>query len=54
MAGDHPEITKDLHQRLIQWRESVDAPVPSEPNPRYDAEAEAAALEKARKQATKQ
>ena len=52
VAAEHPEIAKDLHQRLIHWRESVDAPVPSEPNPRYDAEAEAAALEKARKQST--
>lgn len=48
LANEQPEIAKDLHQRLIQWRESVDAPVPSEPNPRYDAEAEAAALEQAR------
>jgi arylsulfatase A-like enzyme len=53
LADVHPEITKDLHQRLIRWRESVDAPVPSEPNPRYDAKAEAAAIEQASSQSTK-
>ena len=53
VAAEHPEIAKDLHQRLIHWRESVDAPVPSEPNPRFDAEAEAAAIEQARKKSTK-
>jgi len=36
LAGELPEKTSELHRKLIQWRESVDAPVPSQLNPRYE------------------
>ena len=39
----------ELHEKLKRWREQTDAPVPSEPNPKYDPAAEATALEKGRK-----
>jgi arylsulfatase A-like enzyme len=37
-----------LQEKLIQWRTSINAAVPSEANPKYDADAEAAAITKAR------
>lgn len=46
LVQNRPEKAKQLHQMLIEWRESIGAPVPSEPNPDYDAEAEAKAIEK--------
>ena len=30
-----PQRTRDLHRLLKDWRTSVGAPVPSEPNPKY-------------------
>ncbi len=39
-----PEKSAALHQRLRDWRERLDAPVPSEPNPQYDPANEAKAL----------
>jgi arylsulfatase A-like enzyme len=30
------EKTEELHRTLIEWRKSVDAPVPTEKNPQYD------------------
>jgi arylsulfatase A-like enzyme len=45
LAGQMPEKTGELLRRLEAWRERIGAPVPSEPNPEYDAEAEAAAIE---------
>ena len=47
LAEKMPEKTKQLHAMLESWRGSIDAPVPSEPNPNYDAKAERAAVEKA-------
>lgn len=46
LAEQRPEKTQELREMLVQWRESIGAPVPTEPNPHYDAEAEAAAIEK--------
>jgi arylsulfatase A-like enzyme len=45
LAETNPEKMQELLWRLEQWREELGAPVPSEPNPEYDPEAEAAALE---------
>jgi len=45
LAEKMPEKTRQLHQRLDQWRRQLGAPIPAEPNPEYDAEAEAAAIE---------
>lgn len=42
-----PEKARLLHEKLIAWRASVNAPVPHVPNPRYDAEAEAIELKRA-------
>ena len=36
LAQDHPEKTKQLHDRLITWRRNTKAPVPSEKNAEYD------------------
>jgi arylsulfatase A-like enzyme len=44
LAREMPEKTRELLQRLERWRKKVGAPVPSEPNPEYDAAKEAAAI----------
>jgi arylsulfatase A-like enzyme len=36
LAKTKPDKTKELHHILIQWRKSVNAPVPTEKNPSYD------------------
>jgi arylsulfatase A-like enzyme len=36
LAGTKSEKAEELHRILIQWRKSVDAPVPTEMNPKYD------------------
>ncbi len=36
LADSHPEKTAELHRMLIRWREQIDAPVPTTPNPAYD------------------
>jgi arylsulfatase A-like enzyme len=36
LAKTKPEKAKELHRMPIQWRKSVDAPVPTEKNPKYD------------------
>ena len=46
LSKSNPEQREKLHAKLKEWREQVNAPVPSEPNPRFDANAEAMALEK--------
>ncbi len=48
-ADAHPETAARLHRELQAWRTKVHAPVPTEPNPKYDAAAEAAAIRKAQK-----
>ncbi len=47
LAESNPDKTGELHARLKQWREEIGAPVPTTPNPKFDAEAEAKAIEKA-------
>ena len=49
LAGMHPEKARELHKKLIAWRESTGAPVPTEANPNYDPQAESAAIKKLRK-----
>ncbi|QEG38909.1 sulfatase [Roseimaritima ulvae] len=41
LSATHPDKTKQLHQRLKDWRAQLNAPVPSEPNPKFDPAAEA-------------
>lgn len=48
LAETEPERTAELAKVLERWRAEIDAPVPTEPNPQYDAAAEAAAIEKAK------
>jgi arylsulfatase A-like enzyme len=36
LAVTMPEKTAELHERMKAWRADVAAPVPSEPNPKYD------------------
>lgn len=36
LAGQMPEKTREMHQVMLAWRKEVKAPVPSEPNPKYD------------------
>jgi len=35
LSKTHPEKTLELHNDLLQWRESINAPVPTELNPEY-------------------
>ncbi len=44
LAGQEPQKLKQMHQQLLQWRQSTKAPVPQTPNPKYDPEAEAKAI----------
>ena len=48
LVDRHPEKAAELLARLKRWRETIAAPVPTEPNPHYDAEAERQAIEAAR------
>lgn len=45
LANTHPDQLKRLLGTLQDWQQKVEAPIPSSPNPRYDANAEAAAIE---------
>ncbi|MEM1297330.1 MAG: sulfatase [Verrucomicrobiota bacterium] len=53
LATQQPEKTQELLQELEAWRASVDAPIPTAPNPEFSAEAEAAAILKATAKADK-
>jgi len=44
LAMKNPQKTRELLKRLEDWRKKVNAPIPTRPNPKYDAAAEAAAL----------
>lgn len=44
LADDRPDQRNRLHAELKAWRKRTSAAVPTEPNPRYDPEAEAAAI----------
>jgi arylsulfatase A-like enzyme len=48
LAQSNPDKATELHTILKSWRKEIKAPVPSEPNPRFDAAAEAKAIAKAR------
>ena len=41
-----PDKTEEMHAIMKEWREETGAPVPTEPNPRFDPESEAEALER--------
>jgi len=53
LARSMPDKVKQLHRILVEWRKSVDAPVPAEKNPLYDPKARAAGRKKARKRKKK-
>lgn len=38
LADERPERVTELRNRMRAWREKLDAPVPTEPNPDYDPE----------------
>jgi arylsulfatase A-like enzyme len=40
LADDMPDKVKQLQDAMATWREQVDAPIPTTPNPEYDAAAE--------------
>ena len=46
LATAMPDKVEQMHRTLINWRKSVDAPVPTERNPEYDPEARAAGRKK--------
>jgi arylsulfatase A-like enzyme len=48
LAESNGAKAKQLHAKLIEWRQSIGAPVPTTLNPAYDADAEAEAIKKAR------
>ena len=41
---DHPEIASSLRSSLSEWRTQIKAPVPTQPNPKFDQEAEKRAI----------
>ncbi|RTZ64003.1 MAG: aryl-sulfate sulfohydrolase [Verrucomicrobia bacterium] len=47
LAKVNPAKAKELHKLLVGWRKETGAPVPTKPNPDFDAAAEAAAIRKA-------
>ena len=47
LAEALPEKRDELHRILKAWRHEVKAPVPIEPNPKYDATTERRAIHKA-------
>lgn len=40
VAAEHPEVVDELHASLKAWHKKLDAPIPFEKNPAYDAEFE--------------
>jgi len=38
IVDQHPELSSELHERLLQWRDEIDAPVPTKKNPKYSGE----------------
>ena len=49
LAPVRTEIVKTMSNKLDQWRETTKAAIPTELNPAYDAIAEAAAIDRARR-----
>lgn len=39
MAESNPQKLAELHQRMKLWRQDVEAPIPTTPNPKYDPDA---------------
>ncbi len=50
LARTMPAKTQELHRLLVKWRKSVNAPVPTERNPRYDPDAKQVKKRKGKKQ----
>ena len=46
LSQTNPRKAEELHQMLIRWRASIDAPIPATPNPHFSAQAEAEAIAK--------
>ena len=46
LAKSNPAKVRELHRLLVDWRKKLNAPVPVNPNPDFDAAAEAAAVRK--------
>ncbi|MEM7477288.1 MAG: aryl-sulfate sulfohydrolase, partial [Planctomycetota bacterium] len=44
LASENPGKAKELHQKLKSWRRRINAPVPTQANPKYDAAAESSAI----------
>ena len=38
LAAERPEVAARMREELAAWRERVEAPVPTEPNPKFDSE----------------
>ena len=47
LAKANPAKARELHKLLVDWRKKINAPVPSKPNPDFNAKAEADAIRKA-------
>jgi arylsulfatase A-like enzyme len=47
LSKTNPQKTQQLLTRLRAWQEETNAPIPTEPNPQFDATAERAAIQKA-------
>lgn len=50
LAAMHADTAERLHRRLIDWRTRTGAPVPTQTNPQFDADSEAAEIAKRTKQ----
>ena len=46
LSQTNPRKAEELHQILIRWRASINAPIPATPNPHFSAQAEAEAMAK--------
>jgi len=53
LAGTMPDKVEELARKLVEWRKSVGAPIPTEKNPQYDPKARAAGWKKARQRRKK-
>ena len=51
LAEKMPDKARALHKRLVEWRKSVNAPVPTKLNPKYDPDAKPSAAKRRRKRA---
>jgi len=50
LAESHKEMLNELHADLKAWRKAVDAPIPTEKNPKYDPNAKVGGKRKRKKQ----